>query len=289
VDVRTLLLAAAGLWTLLGCGKEPAAEPAAVIKPPAAARPVPSETRNSEAAATAVTSVPADAPAVANPPQSKADPARQALADLVASLQNANPDAWQSAEARLKELGKAAVPALAAGLKNTDRTTREMATMFLAQLGPDALDAADALAGVLRDESAFVRVNAASALTTMDRHIEQAIPVLADLLSDSDPNVQTTAVIALGNVGPQAKPAVPKLIELLTDTDQRVQVAATRTLGRLGQLSQPAVLPLTQLTEADDAELREAAGTALKQIQTAADGTGTATIPAGAVREANGE
>lgn len=254
----------------VGCGKQSAPKTVASVadEKPAneASRPTASEPKR-DAVPEAAPELPAMPAADSAPSRSEPDPARAAFVQLIDSIQKGNPDAWQTAEARLQQLGKAAVPALTAALKDENRVAREMAAMFLAQFGLDSANGADALAGVLNDESSFVRVNAASALTTLDRHVDQAVPVLAALLKDNDPNVRITAAVALGNVGPAAEPVIAKLVAALQDEDQKVRVAVARTLGRLGPIGKASIPTLTELSRDADPELRDAASEAIKQVQ----------------------
>ncbi|MEQ9067971.1 MAG: HEAT repeat domain-containing protein, partial [Gimesia chilikensis] len=125
---------------------------------------------------------------------------KEAFEKLLAIRTEPDPDEWQAADKKLVAFGKTAVPTLKEGLTHTDPGARELASMYLASLGPDAEAAAPALVEVLSDESPFTQVNAASTLTHFPKHRDKAIPVLIELTRHSDPNTRLTAVYSLGNL-----------------------------------------------------------------------------------------
>ncbi|MDZ4686786.1 MAG: HEAT repeat domain-containing protein, partial [Planctomycetaceae bacterium] len=223
----TILLSGAVCVALLGCGKKDT--------PPAsgsASTPAPSVTASSVEALPDLQPVPAIVDTNQNT-QADAD-ARAVFDRWVAAAAANDPEAWTKAEQEMQTLGATAVPALVAVLEEGPPLAREMAVMFLAQLGPQAEPAAAALAELLDDESALIRVNAAGVLTTFDGAPESVVTTLTALLSDADPNIRTTAAGCLGNIAELAPPAINRLIVSLDDPEPGVRAAAATTLSRSG-------------------------------------------------------
>jgi HEAT repeat protein len=209
--------------------------------------------------------------------------AKEVFAGLVEIAETRSDDvkSWARLEGELHELGLTAVPALAERLSDTNNVARELAAMFLAQLGPDASPAADGLLKLLDDDSTFARVNAAAALSTFEGHAARVTPVLTELLADADENVRITAATSLRNVGPPGREAVGALSRSLEDIDSRVRAAAATTLGELGQLASSSLSTLRRLDDDEDEQVRTAAARAIKRIDETAR-TAPVTIPASA-------
>lgn len=82
---------------------------------------------------------------------------------------------------------------------------KDYALQQLAQLGPDAADAAPVLIAVLKDSLALNRYLAAEALRAIGPAAEEAVPALIAALHDADPIVTESAAEALEAIGtPQA-------------------------------------------------------------------------------------
>lgn len=214
-------------------------------------------------------------------PTSTAARAKAAFASLIKTAEAGEAEAWTKAEGELHELGLAAIPALAEGLSETNSVARELAAMFLAQLGPDASPAAEGLLKLLDDESTFARVNAAAALSTFEGHAERVAPVLTALLADADVNVRITAATSLRNVGPSGSETIGALSRSLRDTDSRVRAAAATTLGEMGKLAGSSLASLRRLGDDEDDQVRTAASRAIQRIDETAR-TAPVTIPASA-------
>ena len=205
----------------------------------------------------------------------------EAFAELVTAAQANDGEAWTKAEAKLQALGANATAALAARLDDENPVARELAAMFLAQIGPDAVSAADGLLKLLKDESTFARVNAAAALSTFEGFAERVTPVLVALLADEDTNVRITAATSLRNVSPSGRDALRALSQSLADTDSRVRAAAAVTLGELGTLATSSLASLRRLDADEDEQVRSAASRAIKQIDPTTR-SAPVTIPASA-------
>ncbi|MFN0198095.1 MAG: HEAT repeat domain-containing protein [Planctomycetaceae bacterium] len=188
--------------------------------------------------------------------------------ELVAARRDSNPEKWEQAEKQLEELGKNAVPVLVNALKSTDVEVRELAAMWLVRLGPDAQGAEVQLAEVLDDESAFVRVNAASALSHLPDYAARVVPILAELLAHGEFSVRITATTALGNAGQHAGPAVPALVDALVADEEEMQIAVLTTLGRIGASAHDALKPVRQMWQTTKSEtVKKAAEEAFRLIK----------------------
>ena len=89
---------------------------------------------------------------------------------------------------------------------------KDYALQQLAQLGPEAADAAPALISVLKDSLALNRYLAAEALRAIGPAAEEAVPELIAALHDPDPIVIESAAEALEAIGtPEALKAIEPL------------------------------------------------------------------------------
>lgn len=201
-----------------------------------------------------------------------------AFATLVKAAESSDAEGWTKAEAQIQELGAHATAALAERLTDENTVARELAAMFLAQIGPEAAPAAKALVKLLQDESAFARVNAAAALSTMEGFEEQAVPVLMELLKDTDDNIRLTAATSLRNVGPGAAPALVGLTRALNDPNPQIRAAAATTLGDIGPGAAKSLTMLRRLEDDTEPAVVAAAARAVRRIDAASvDKTSLAT------------
>lgn len=91
---------------------------------------------------------------------------------------------------------------------------KDYALQQLAQLGPDAADAAPVLISILKDPLALNRYLAAEALRAIGPAAEEAVPELIGALHDPDPIVIESAAEALDAIGtPEALKALEPLRE----------------------------------------------------------------------------
>jgi HEAT repeat protein len=166
------------------------------------------------------------------------------------------PEEWEVSQARLTELGAASARVLAKELRSENALRREMAAAVLAGLGLEAAAAESALLAALRDESPFVRANAATALSA--------------LLSSDDPQLRQMATTNLGNFGPEAAPFVPQLSAVLDAGAEDVVVPVVELLGRIGPAAEEAAPRLRQIAFEQQGVAKSAATAALEQITPAA-------------------
>lgn len=230
----------------------------------------------------------------------------EAAAPVLAELLKENRKSdWAGAEARwraaelLGEIGpdaRAAVPALATALLESDPHVRKVAAdalgaihqepqvavpalaemlktgecldavKALAKFGPEAHAALPALLDLLKDKDGTVRWQAVYALGKIGPEAKEAVPALLTALrTDEDPLVREHSAESLGQIGAEAKTVVPALIQALKDPDQRIRRDAARSLGQFGPNALSAIPALTELLKGEKvARVRDAADKALK-------------------------
>lgn len=94
--------------------------------------------------------------------------ARRALSGLVEAMKSRGSDSGQAALDALVSMGGSAVPALAEGLRSSDRVIRESSAEALGKIGKAAKDAVPALRKALEDEHGWVRAAAEQALKQVE-------------------------------------------------------------------------------------------------------------------------
>lgn len=161
-----------------------------------------------------------------NPPPEVAAPR------LIKAIHDGDPSVIGNAIDALASLGTQIVPRIADNaLKNKE--LRLYATRVLARIGPDAKEAAPALAEALADAQGDFRREAQFVLGMFGSAAAPAVPELIKSLTSDDEQIRNSAVYALGKIGPAAKAASPELRSLLSADDDFVRFAATWALVRI--------------------------------------------------------
>jgi HEAT repeat protein len=186
-----------------------------------------------------------------------------AVPGLAAALKDAPAEVRRWAASTLERMGPAAVPALAAALKDDDIWVRRRAASALRAIGPRAEAAVSALAAALKGDDDAVRRWAASVLGRIGPEAESAVSILAAALKDD-------AASALGAIGPAA---VPALAVALKDDDTGVRRSAADALRKMGPAAKAAVPALDAALKDDDARVRQSAAKALEVIGPASSDT----------------
>jgi HEAT repeat protein len=159
------------------------------------------------------------------------------------------------------------IPALAAGVDDTDVRVRRATLDVLEAMGQDAVAAVPALVHALSDRDRFVRWAAARALGKVHPpRPETVVAALAALLSDADPDLRLTAATSLREYGSQARAAVPALLILSRSSDPEQRVAAIRTLESAGGDDASALTVLNAALNDNDARVRQLAEQALGRV-----------------------
>jgi HEAT repeat protein len=230
--------------------------------------------------------------------------ARSALEMLRTRLKDSDPATRLSAAIALyaidsKTADNEAVPALIAGLKDTNAEIRLAASEALKQIGPAAKAAVPVLLADLKMPGGSYAQYAAT-LDTVAKIGEPSVVALATILREAplDPALARAVVECLGKIGPPAKAAVPVLVDilrdhrnvllhrfvvaalgkigpdalstlrpLLTDSDSRVQILAIQAIGEMGSDAKAMAGELRKLKGANAASNFTAAiDAALKRI-----------------------
>jgi HEAT repeat protein len=163
-----------------------------------------------------------------------------------------------------------ALPALTAGVEDTDVKGRRAAIDVLEALGRQAASAAPALVGALNDRDRFVRWAAARALGKVrPANAELAVAPLARLLADPDGDLRLAAAAALGAYGPGARAALPALVDAAKSSEPELRLAALRALESIGSDDDAALTVLNAALGDSDGRVRRAAADALQKVSPA--------------------
>src|SRR5262249_9788014 len=122
-------------------------------------------------------------------------------------------DRANAAEVLLR-MGKTAVPALAAAVKDDHAAVRYHAVAILGGMGADGAAAVPELIDAAKSpkEDAGVRQRAIYSLGEIRAAEERCVPFLLETLQGKDPDLDELAGEALGKFGSKAKSAVPGLV-----------------------------------------------------------------------------
>ena len=168
-----------------------------------------------------------------------AAPAVTNIAPIFQVLDNYS-NARYCAISALWAIGPEAVPALLAGLKHPDGTTREKSAQALGAIQPPATDAVPALLALLKDPEAKVRAAGAQALGGIHADPETVVPALLQLFRSAPAfvaNPQPRPCVVNDRSG-KARVALmkPGMVSPALNEDSllRIQVAAAEALGKYG-------------------------------------------------------
>ena len=158
-------------------------------------------------------------------------------------------------------------------LTDCDATRKVEAAERLAELGPDARQAAASLVRAMGDPNEEVRELVAAALEELGSPPLGNLPELARLLEDPSADVGYWAATLLGRLGEAGADAVSPLIDAGGGASREKpshQTVSERSVWALGKIGPPAAgaLPLLRkLAEsADNARLSRLASAAIEQI-----------------------
>ncbi len=170
------------------------------------------------------------------------DDARSAIPQLTTAMTNsAATNASLRAIYALSSIGKAAIPALAAQIANTNLPNRSMLihsfgrSPALVTNAAYATSAVPLLVACLDESDLSIAASAISALRRMAVHdpaqASLALPGLTNFLQGDFPGTtRIWAAVALGRYGTSASNAMPTLLAALADRDPQVRAAATNAL-----------------------------------------------------------
>lgn len=184
------------------------------------------------------------------------DPGMDTIAALEKQLKSEKPEEVIAAAGILGLKSKEAVPRLGKLLAQKG-AVRSQAVVALAQLGPQAKEAIDALRATIKDNDSddFTALWAAITVCRLDPKAD-AVATVASYLDNRHPDIRRDAVEALGLLGPAAKPAVPKLTLALSDADPRGRLAVAVAFWKIDQ--NPIALPsVVELLRSNDPQIRE--------------------------------
>jgi HEAT repeat protein len=147
-------------------------------------------------------------------------------------MEGASPAALENIVEAISDVGALAVPNLVKALE--EESLRPKIAAILGRLGPDAKEAAPALAEIVaKDKSPAARREALIALGSIGPFAAGQVPAIAKVLKDEDSKLRAAACYSLGKIGPPAISAKADLLECLKDSDELCNMAAAWALTRV--------------------------------------------------------
>jgi HEAT repeat protein/beta-lactamase regulating signal transducer with metallopeptidase domain len=134
----------------------------------------------------------------------------------------------------ISKIGAAAVPTLAAAVKDENRNVRRFAIDALRRMSSDAQLALPALLQAFKNDDPATRRLAINAVGSIRRGTKEVIAALMEALNDKEERVRAAAASAFSWFGESAKPAIPALVKALADKDDLVRFRAIESLGSIG-------------------------------------------------------
>jgi HEAT repeat protein len=188
-------------------------------------------------------------------------------------INGANSESMNNIVEAIADVGVPAVPILIRALNEESQRPRVAA--ILGRLGPDAKDAAPALAAIVeQDKSPAARREALIALGSIGPFANIQAPVVAKVLKDDDTQLRAAACYTLGKIGPLAVGCKNDLLECLKSEDELCSMAAAWALTRVDpncpEGSKKSVPCLVKGLFNSDAHIRMEAVTALQSLGTQA-------------------
>ncbi|MDP6423828.1 MAG: HEAT repeat domain-containing protein [Planctomycetota bacterium] len=165
-------------------------------------------------------------------------------------------------------LGEVAAPlvTLVIGLlENDDASIRRDAALSLMRIGGAGVAAATVLTKLLADRDSGVRLAAVSALGSVARMREDTVSKIVPRTKDAHEGVRYAAIEALG--WPGNSKAVPVLAGFLDSEDEFARLRAAEALRRIGLLARPALKPLKNRLDVEESEhVRRAISKAIRRL-----------------------
>jgi HEAT repeat protein len=155
-----------------------------------------------------------------------------AMPAILKVMDGASPEAFPNIIDTVENGGASAVPVLIKALD--EQPLRPRIAAILGRIGPDAKEAAPALAGVVeKEKSSAARREALIALGAIGPFASGQVPVIAKVLGDDDSKLRAAACYALGKIGPVAITSKNELRECLKSDDEMCSMAAAWALTRV--------------------------------------------------------
>ena len=189
--------------------------------------------------------------------------------ELIAQLQNANPDIRRLAVSELADCeGDQVAVALATVANDSNTDVRRLAINALGQRGAKAAAQLPSILPALEDSQLSVRLATALAVQSIDPSSEAFVPMLVEALHAGEGGI----FLKVAEMGPDAEWAVPTLIQLLSHPEVKIRRLTAITLGQLGPTAQEAISALERAQKDPEKLVRQAAQQALDQISSVSAG-----------------
>ncbi|HZP83413.1 MAG TPA: HEAT repeat domain-containing protein [Chthonomonadaceae bacterium] len=193
--------------------------------------------------------------------------AEAAIPALAAALRDADEPLRLNAGYALGAIGAAAIPALREEVRIGTEESRRHAACGLSLIGKAAVPA---LLSLAEEEDWRVRSAAVDALSEIGPATPEVVPALDRALGDPADWVRRHAADALGTIGKNAGAAVPALARTLMDAQPYVRINAATALAKIGPEAEEAVPALIAALDDPDRYTRAFAAIALRRIGTPA-------------------
>lgn len=193
---------------------------------------------------------------------------RRRLERQIRKLKSDDADVSRDAAIELANKGPDAAPAVDAlveALSRSENTVRRHAAYALGKIGPAASDAIEDLEKLLDDGDPVTRVWTVLSLVRIDPDADPHVDVLVTAMGHKDLGVRINAAGVVEFIGERAKAAVPALIERLSEREFSRHGA--RALGAIGPAAASAIGPLEKLTRSPNADIVAAVTEALAKIR----------------------
>jgi HEAT repeat protein len=151
-------------------------------------------------------------------------------------------------------------------LKGRDPEVDAVADLPVWDLHRVGRPAVPALVAALRDQDPLTRHFAASGLEKLRSEAREAVPALLSARKDPDAPVRLQVLRALARIAPEMPEVVPALVEILQTAGEADQAEAARLLGRLGDRGRAALPALAKAAQSPQREVRPAVAAALVRI-----------------------
>lgn len=209
---------------------------------------------------------------LAEPPASSADAKGEADSELseLPSLASLKKAAVKKVVGRgLSALCPDASGPLAEVLSEVDPTDAQSVKVCLhkiGQMGSDGVAAAPVLQKMLHHDDAFVRANAALAMSKLKISSPESIKVVTDCVASRDANLRSFGATMLGEMGAESSQVLTSLSGSLNDKDGQTRLRAAEILIRHEEYAYPALQTILSSLSDKDSNVRWLAAYSLAEL-----------------------
>jgi HEAT repeat protein len=196
---------------------------------------------------------------------------------LIKALKNEDPFVRVQAARGLAALPPApeiTAPIWEEAMADADETTVRLALDAVAQLGASAVPRLIAALEIEKHRLEVIYI-----LANIGPDAAPATEALANLTADPNEQIAHEAVLALASIGPGAKAAAPKLAARLAEGDEANAAALAYALGKIDPGAPAAQAALRKALKSDDPHFALSAAWALAQVESPSADLASQTVP----------